>query len=369
MTAQALPPSAAGLAAPLAGAPLDAAPADVAPADAAPANALAFYTLEEVAPGVVVAVAGGGGRAGANATIIDLGDRSVVVDAGLARSVGAALVEATREATGRAPAWLVYTHAHSDHIWGAAGFPETTEIVATRGAQQLILAAAGHEGDWYRATAPAELARIQRLLAGEQAPQRRAQLQAGLSFYTTALAELPTIQLRRPTLAFDRRITLHGSSRMLEVVTHGGGHTRSDACVWVPDVNLLVAGDLVTVDAHPWLPGGDPLEWLRILATLETLGAQTIVPGHGAVGDHAACAAVADYIRCILQLAEGAPLAPREEDADDLEDAYLAPSPEETRLWARSLPMPEAWSSWAFSSFFAHNLQHMATRLLEPASS
>lgn len=351
-------------------APADYAPADP-PADQAPADPLADYALEEVAPGVVVAVAAGGGRAGANATIIDLGDRTVVVDAGLARHVGAGLAAAAHALTGRPATWLIYTHAHSDHVWGAAGFPEATEIVATRGAQQLLLAAAGHEGDWYRTGAPAELARIRLLLASEQRPARRAQLLAGLSFYSTALAELPQLHVRRPTLTFDRRIALHGSRRMLDVFTHGGGHTRSDACVWVPDVGVLIAGDLVTVEAHPWLPGGDALEWLRILAALETLGAQIIVPGHGAVGDGAACTAVADYIRCILELAEGVPLSASSaiDEGADIDDTFLAPTPEETRLWARSVPMPAAWHGWAFSSFFAHNLQHMATRLLEPSAS
>jgi glyoxylase-like metal-dependent hydrolase (beta-lactamase superfamily II) len=325
---------------------------------------------------VVVALAAGGGRAGANATIVDLGNRTLVVDAGLTRTTGARLAAIALEVTGRTPAWLFYTHGHSDHIWGAAGFPAETEVISTSGVQQLLLAAAGHEGDWYRATAPAELARIEQMLAARTLDDaRRDQLEAGRLFYRAALDELPHLQIRRPTLTFDRRLTLHGSSRRVELVTYGGGHTRSDAILWAPDVALLVAGDLVTVQAHPWLGGGDVLEWLRILDTLQTLGARTVVPGHGAVADGGACHTVAEYIRCILEMAEGVPLhgeedAASEEDRTADDSATLQPpTAEETAAWARNVPMPEAWRTWAFSAFFAHNLQHLAGRLFDQPSS
>lgn len=324
------------------------------------------YSIEEPAPGVWVAVAAGGGRAGANAAIIDLGDRTLVVDAGLTRAVGAWLCAVSRATTGRDPDWLLYTHAHSDHVWGAATFPPGTEICATRGTWQLFVAEAGREGEWHRAAAPAELARIDALLALEENPERRSRLEAGQAFYRGGLIELETLQVRRPTVTFDRRLLLHGSRRQVELATFGGGHTRSDAVAWVPDANLLVAGDLITVEAHPWLGGGDILEWLHILNTLHTLGAQTIVPGHGPVSDGSACTGTDEYLRCILELADGAPLfGSAAEDADDAGEALLVPpAPDEIRQWARNVPLPARWSSWAFSSFFAHNLQVLAQRLL-----
>jgi len=319
------------------------------------------YALKEVAPGVLVALAAGGGRAGANATIIDLGSQTVVVDAGMTREIGRWLWQTAVEYTGRAPGRLIYTHGHSDHIWGAAGFPPETEIIATGGTHQLLLALAGHEGDWYRSTAPAELERIGKMLAAQPTEARRAQLEAGRYFYESALAELPTLQVRKPTLTFSHRICLHGSSRQMEILTHGGGHTRSDAIVWIPDASILIPGDLVTVNAHPWIGGGDALEWLRILATLETLGATTVIPGHGPVSDGKTIDTVGAYIRCILDMVEGVPL---HDDTNDDEPARNLSDAEITE-WANSVAMPEAWTDWAFSAFFANNLKQLARRLLD----
>jgi glyoxylase-like metal-dependent hydrolase (beta-lactamase superfamily II) len=316
------------------------------------------YRLEEAAPGVLVALAQGGGRAGANAVLVDLGDRVLAIDAGMTRAVGAALQAAAVEYFGRAPSWLAYTHGHADHVWGAAGFGGEVEIIATAVTAQRMVAATGREGDWLRDHAPAEVARIDAMLAAQPTPTRRAQLEAGRTYYTAALAELDNLRVRLPTMTFDHRLVLHGSRRRAEIITWGGGHTPGDAVVWLPDCALLATGDLATVDAHPWLGGGDAIEWLRILATLETLGVDTVAPGHGELSDGGALAAVADYIRCILESAEERPIY-------SANPTHSAATDDEVAQWARSLPIPSQWATWAFSSFYAQNLISLASRLLD----
>jgi glyoxylase-like metal-dependent hydrolase (beta-lactamase superfamily II) len=76
--------------------------------------------------------------------------------------------------------------------------------------------------------------------------------------------------------------------RTVELVYPGRGHSGGDLVVAVPDVNVLLAGDLVEQSGPPVF--GDhswPMEWplsLDIVLSL-TNQATTIVPGHGALVD------------------------------------------------------------------------------------
>ncbi len=80
--------------------------------------------------------------------------------------------------------------------------------------------------------------------------------------------------------------------RLVELVHPGRGHTAGDLVVRVPDVDVVLAGDLVeesaATDATPGF-GGDcwPFEWPLTLDTVIglTTTATLVVPGHGAVVD------------------------------------------------------------------------------------
>lgn len=312
------------------------------------------YAVGRVAEGIYVARPVALGCAGANATIVDLGDRTVVVDSGLTNGAGHDLAAAARALTGRRASLVFNTHAHSDHLWGNqafAGTGESAEFVATAGTRQLLLTSAAAEQEWYRTNGPAEIARLTTALAGVLAPERRALLEAERRFYQGALQALDDLELRLPTITFDRRFCLHGRTRTLDAVTYGGGHTRSDAVAWIPDQGVLVAGDLVTAGAHPYLGDGDTLEWLHILRTLQTQQPRIVVPGHGPVGGAEAISAAIDYIEQVLELAEGAPV-----DEDGYETS-------ETDLWAGNVSPPEPYADWAFASYYGRSLRHEVSRL------
>jgi len=77
-------------------------------------------------------------------------------------------------------------------------------------------------------------------------------------------------------------------NRQVELLHPGRGHTAGDVVVRVPDVDVLMAGDLVEQSAPPAF-GGDchPFEWPASLdLVISLLTDQTVVvPGHGAVVD------------------------------------------------------------------------------------
>jgi len=95
------------------------------------------FQVREVAPGVYALIDRRGGTAKANAAVIDLGDRTLVVDTFLTLEAADDLVAVVQGLTGRSAAILVNTHWHRDHIFGNQLFTGA-DIVATRRTAELI---------------------------------------------------------------------------------------------------------------------------------------------------------------------------------------------------------------------------------------
>lgn len=91
---------------------------------------------------------------------------------------------------------------------------------------------------------------------------------------------------------FSSAVSLDLGDRAVELVHPGRGHTGGDLVLRVPDVDVLLAGDLVEESmARNGVPGfGEdcyPLEWphsLDIVLSLST-SSTVVVPGHGAPVD------------------------------------------------------------------------------------
>ena len=82
----------------------------------------------------------------------------------------------------------------------------------------------------------------------------------------------------------DTRLELGGVA--IELKHRSGGHTPGDTLVWLPQKNVLFAGDVVYVDRVLGLhPVSCTKTWLESFAVIDGLQPQIIVPGHGKVTD------------------------------------------------------------------------------------
>ena len=80
----------------------------------------------------------------------------------------------------------------------------------------------------------------------------------------------------------DERLELGGV--VFEFKYRGGAHTPGDTMVWLPQKNVLFAGDVVYVDRMLGvLPVSNTKSWLDTLSVIEPLNPQVLVPGHGSV--------------------------------------------------------------------------------------
>ncbi|KGJ04238.1 Glyoxylase, beta-lactamase superfamily II [Paracoccus halophilus] len=90
-----------------------------------------------------------------------------------------------------------------------------------------------------------------------------------------------------PTETFtDRREIRMGDTR-IEVLHLGPAHSPGDTQVWLPDRQVLIAGDIAFSERMPPIFEGTCTScWIETFETkLEPLGAEVIVPGHGAPTD------------------------------------------------------------------------------------
>jgi cyclase len=233
------------------------------------------YDLHEVGGGIWAAIVDDDRPAVGNAAIVDTGEETLVFDTTLSLRLAAQLREDAARLTGRDPGVLVNSHWHGDHTLGNQAFADL-RIVSTSRTKELIV------------TTGAE-----RLAQNKQ-------------LYAEEFPELLEIELTPPTETFDDLVELGRA----EVVTFGGGHTESDAVLWLADSGVLLSADLVVIDTHLWVGDGDVASWRRILTALEELDPAVIVPGHGPVGTGDDIALVDAYLDRLLELEPGAPMPP-----------------------------------------------------------
>jgi glyoxylase-like metal-dependent hydrolase (beta-lactamase superfamily II) len=310
-----------------------------------------YFHLERIAGDVWAAIVERGKGAWGNAGVVALGEGTLVFDTFLTPAAARDLRATAEVLTGQPVAWVINSHYHMDHIHGNAVFDDahiiatvkTRERIATRGADLLARQFA----------LPETLASLDTQIASAATTELREDMAALRGDYRALDAALPELTLRLPDITFEQRLTLHGADRTVEVLSYGGGHTSSDAFLWLPAERVVFLGDLLGVRTHPSFGQADLEEWDTILERIEALDVATAVPGHGAVGTLADIATLRQYLS----------------DMETLVDEAIVRG--ETAEQVAALPPPAPYDNWAARTIFTDNLRHLyalSARSAEPES-
>jgi cyclase len=144
-----------------------------------------------------------------------------------------------------------------------------------------------------------------------------------------------------PSATIGDRLTLHGERRRADLIALAPAHTPGDLAIDLPDDHVLLPGDVVVNRTLPYVQDGDAESWLGVLATLRGLGAATLLPGHGAVGD----SSTMDAMEAVL----GSLLAAALETMAD----PAAPVP----------PIPARFSDWGGAARWPDVVRQLASQL------
>jgi len=297
------------------------------------------FQLQKLTDGVWAAIATPGGFAICNMGIIDLGSDVVLFDSGANPEAARDLAAAARRLTGRAPTKLVYSHAHGDHVFGAAGLPADVEIIASAKTRGDLV-----EDDKEVASYILDSARrlpvfqLQERWEADSGKTGQARLWRG---YVEAVARLGrAYAIRMPTRLMEgESLTLTGPQRSV-VLKALSGHTDGDVIAVLPQERIVFAGDLLFVHHQPYL-GDSPgtAQLLQALAALESEKASLYVPGHGEVAGPESIAALRDYVVKLRALVAAAIRTGATAD------------------WLVSRGILAPYSDWWFSRFFADNVK------------
>ena len=247
-----------------------------------------------------------------NTTVIVGAREALAIDSCYLPSAAEQDVADIRRWTARPVRYLLNTHWHYDHTMGNGvyrdAFPGIT-VVAHRETRRQV---AGYNPQWFEnfpkrgdqfrdAISTGRDANGRVLTPGELAEYRSAL--DGLDPVGRELVGLAARTDLAPDMCFDHELDIDLGGREVQLLHLGRGNTAGDVAAWLPNEKILVAGDLVDHPV-PYLGGGYPVEEIATLEALASLGAATIVPGHGTVlrGEYATAylRQVIDFLRAVV---------------------------------------------------------------------
>jgi glyoxylase-like metal-dependent hydrolase (beta-lactamase superfamily II) len=217
------------------------------------------FPVRRLAPGVfaVLGDTGRGSEGRANAGFIVTSEGVLAIDAGASPLEGARLRRTIGRVTGQPIRWLVLTHHHPDHHFGAVGFRGIGAKVIAHPDRRTLASEGGEDAlvaSWIR-------------VVGLDA-------MGGFEYAD------------RPDRPVERADTLRLGGRTIVIASAGPAHTPGDLFVWLPKERVLFAGDVLVEDGVTMIVDGSTPALLSALDTFEQLRPAVVVPGHGAVPSH-----------------------------------------------------------------------------------
>jgi glyoxylase-like metal-dependent hydrolase (beta-lactamase superfamily II) len=205
-------------------------------------------SFDEIGKGLYAFTAEGDPNSG-----VIIGDDSVmVIDAQATPAAAKEVIDRVRKVTDKPIKHVVLSHYHAVRVLGASAYC-AEQIIASDKCRAMI-AERGAE-DWL-----SEQQRMPRLFKKpEQIP--------GLTW---------------PTTTFHERMTVYLGKRRVELIHLGRSHTAGDIVAWVPDAQVMFAGDGAEYKSACYCGDAHFKDWPTTLKRLAAFDPVAMVPGRGA---------------------------------------------------------------------------------------
>ena len=285
----------------------------------------------QVAPGVFVFMTAPYGAVGldGNSVVVLSRDGVLVFDSNGTPAAAAQVLREIRGLTSQPVRYLVHSHWHWDHWYGAEvykdAFPDVQIIAHDKTRALMTGPALAFNKPGLERQLPDYISSIeQRIAAGEAAMPPAADLAAlreALEDARYFLKQKNSVRHTLPTRTFSDRLDLTLGERRIQILNFGRAVTPGDALMYLPEERVVATGDLI-VNPITFALSSYPTEWVAALEKLNALAADVIVTGHGEpLRDKTLLRATLDVFRVLIN--EGKAARDNGLDADQAREAIM----------------------------------------------
>ncbi|MFX0004475.1 MAG: MBL fold metallo-hydrolase [Candidatus Hermodarchaeota archaeon] len=256
-----------------------------------------FFDLYKLSGSAYAAIGKENSGMGGNAGFIDIEDYLIIIDTTVNIDAAKDLKKAAIHYTQKEPNFIVITHYHTDHLIGASLFDKSTQIMTSDRTLKNIHTEGRKRIKEIKAM---DLTELEESLKNETDEWKKKDIENDLKFIKTVQSD--DFTLREPKLTFKEGCVIYGKGESVQMRTFKKAHTDGDVIIYIPEEQVLFAGDLLFAGEDPWLGSGDPEGWISVNEELMTLDFKVVVPGHGKLASKEHFSLENKYIREILDL-------------------------------------------------------------------
>ncbi len=238
---------------------------------------------------------------GANAGIVVGSNAVLVVDTLISAREGKRLLADIRAVTKLPIKYVANTHYHLDHAWGNSIFTAEGAAVIGTTASAKLMAERGAYG----------------LAHADQ--------------FGLTPEDLAGTTLAPATLGVAGLLSIDLGGVTVELRSLAPGHCPDNLVAYVPQDKVVFCGDLLFTGCHPYMGESDIAGWLSGLDAVNALGAEKLVPGHGAMGTAKDVAEMKEYLKAFDEKAQALTKGKTQADAPAIATELLKSLPEQGR--------------------------------------
>jgi cyclase len=204
-----------------------------------------------------------------NTTFIITKEGVIVIDTRPTPTEARKVLAEIRKLTTLPIMYTINTHYHGDHTFGNQIFKNSKTIIAHKNVRNKLI----------------------------ESGQEHLSL-----FKTFGLLGIDEVEITPPNIIYEKEMEIWLGGYRLQLLYHGKGHTDGDTIIYIDQLRTVITGDLVFNKKIPYMADSYIDDWIGSLKYIELLKNETVIPGHGPIGERTTIIAMKHYLMNLKEL-------------------------------------------------------------------
>ncbi len=204
-----------------------------------------------------------------NTTFIITKEGVIVIDTRPTPTEARKVLAEIRRLTALPIVYTINTHYHGDHTFGNQIFKNSKTIIAHKNVRNKLI----------------------------ESGQEHLSL-----FKTFELPGIDEVEITPPNIIYEKEMEIWLGGYRLQLLYHGKGHTDGDTIIYIDQLRTVITGDLVFNKKIPYMADSYIDDWIGSLKYIELLKNETVIPGHGPIGERTTIIAMKHYLMNLKEL-------------------------------------------------------------------